>query len=116
MPRRRRGRGGNLEPDLLGALGRSWFGHPSDDPGPEPAVLEVEIATGRLFRLWAAHHNAAATSMPPRASGLGAGAMPDQVVRTVLWQLTLWELAAEHRPETTARADPALVGTSRRPS
>ena len=94
---------GDLEPDLLGALGRSWFGHPSDDPGPEPAVLEVEIATGRLFRLWAAHDNAAASRRAAARVRLGTGAMPDQVVRTVLWQLTLWELAAEHRPETTAR-------------
>ncbi|MFE3027928.1 hypothetical protein [Nocardia tengchongensis] len=94
---------GDIEPDILEALAWSWFGRPRDDRGPDPSALEAEISTGILLRQWIVRERFAAGRRAAVRSRLGVGTMPDPVVRTVLWQLTLWELGIAHCPLTMAR-------------
>ncbi|MGW0813016.1 hypothetical protein ACWD00_07155 [Streptomyces viridiviolaceus] len=99
------GRGAaDLEPDLLAAAARSWFGHPGDEYGPEPGLLEPEIARGTLHRLWRPGHHTAKEQRDAVKARLGVlDNRPDSGLVAVLWQLTLWELAAAHNPVETAR-------------
>lgn len=94
---------GDLEPDLLNSLARSWFGHPYEEHGPQAEVLEAELATGLLLRQWPATGVGSSRQRAAVRARLGTGDVPDRAVRAVLWQLTLWELAALHQPARVVR-------------
>ncbi|MFB8776293.1 hypothetical protein [Streptomyces broussonetiae] len=95
---------GHLEPDILAALASSWFGHAGEQEGPDLELLEAEIARGGLYRGWSDRGKSAAdvqTAVRDRLGVVGKG--PILSLGIVLWQLTLWDLAADHNPLETAR-------------
>ncbi|MEV5400768.1 hypothetical protein AB0N26_32255 [Streptomyces cellulosae] len=99
------GRGAaDLEPDLLAAAARSWFGYPGEEDGPEPGLLEPEIARGTRHRLWRPGRYEAKQQRDAVKARLGVlDNRPEGGLTAVLWQLTLWELAAAHNPVEAAR-------------
>lgn len=92
---------GDLEPDLLSVLAQTWFGQATTG-GTDPDLLEREIASGWLFQSWRAPDFGATAERARARRRLGVGGMPDGPLRTVLWQLTLWELAAAQDPARAA--------------
>ena len=94
-----------LQPDLLDALARLWFGQPDLDDPPSIAVLEAEAITGDDLALWRSYmrpNPEATDEFYALLTGHAHGAQASMAA--VLWQSVLWSLAAEVDPaETTAR-------------
>jgi hypothetical protein len=100
----REGRGApQLQPDLLDALARLWFGQPDSDDPPSIAALEAEAITGDDLALWSEYLRPdpeATAEFYSLLTGRGNGAW--SAMEAVFWQSTLWSLAAEVDPADTA--------------
>ncbi|WUD77876.1 hypothetical protein OG937_42290 [Streptomyces sp. NBC_00510] len=98
------GRGApHLQPDLLDALSRLWFGHPDTEDPPSVAELETEAVTGDDLALWARarrHDTSACAEFYALLTGHTNGAW--DAMGAVLWQSVLWSLAAEVDPAGAA--------------
>ncbi|WP_156213785.1 hypothetical protein [Lentzea aerocolonigenes] len=90
-----------LQPDLLAALARSWFGHPGDD-GPTVDELEHEAITGEDIGLWRSHGRSDLALEEAYALVSGRVSTTPAVLSAVLWNATMWEMAAEVDPVETA--------------
>ena len=94
-----------LQPDLLDALARLWFGQPDSDDPPSVSALEAEAITGDDLALWTSYlrpDREATTEFYSLLTGHTNGFW--SAMAAVLWQSTLWSLAAEVDPvDTTIR-------------
>lgn len=95
-----------LEPDLMAEAARLL--HPDTGQTPEQRVAELDTAavtmTG-LRRLWdmrGAHDSGPEVRRVLDRMGIVVGHVP-QAMPAVLWQQTLWDLAADLYPEAAAR-------------
>lgn len=93
----------HLQPDLLDALGRSWYGHPDGEGRPTVDALEQEAVTGADLALWRSQAGVDGTAVAEAytlVTGRSAGSAP--TLSAVLWNATVWALAAEVDPVDTA--------------
>lgn len=92
-----------LQPDLLDALARLWFGQADSDDPPSVSALEVEAITGDDLALWSRYlqpDNEVTAEFYFLLTGHAHGV--PQAMAAVLWQSVLWALAAEVDPVDTA--------------
>ncbi|MEJ2887990.1 hypothetical protein [Actinomycetospora aeridis] len=106
-----------LQPDLLDALARTWFGRPDGDDAPSVAVLEAEAVTGEDLALWAASAGRGGDAALADAYSQIAGQVPGGagVMTAVLWHIVLWSLAVEADPVEAARRTARWWGIPRPP-
>lgn len=93
----------HLQPDLLDSMARLWYGHPATSDAPSVAALETEAITGDDLKLWSSFRRPdrrATGEFYALLTGHAGGAW--DAMAAVLWQSTLWSLAAEVDPAETA--------------
>ncbi|GIG00147.1 hypothetical protein [Catellatospora citrea] len=87
----------DLEPDLLAAFARVTFGEATGSRPCDMSALEQEIATG--VRGWTWRGNVDPRTAVRRDAHTRLGALadvePHPAMSVVLWQMTLWSLAAQ---------------------
>lgn len=95
----------HMQPDLLDALARLWFGYPDSEAPPAVAELEAEASTGDDLALWSSvlpPDSATTAEFYALLTGHSNGAW--EAMTAVLWQSVLWSLAAEvDQAETATR-------------
>ncbi|MFD0692325.1 hypothetical protein [Actinomadura fibrosa] len=97
-----------IEPDLLAAVIEVLFGEPGADPDGWLGAIETEVFTGeRLRRFWTGDVTDWTKLNPVhmRLYGKDVPGDPEQrrSLPLVLWIALLWDHAARHLPEETAR-------------